>query len=187
MQDSLISGVNIFSFIKNCYPWIHIVLWLQYTGLVSPHPPGTSGVNCENKPECTPRNDCGGHYTCDAAFQRVCLPYWFGPDCTIRNYTGPGDDPDCPVLFGGSTPCKNSGTCFNQSCCCPVGYNGTLCEREILECASNPCLNGGACKDGIGLYNCECLQGIMVSGYVVLLTRASTFTFPACVWSGFYM
>ena len=27
------------------------------------------------------------------------------------------------------------------------------------ECASNPCLNGAACNDGINSYTCSCLNG----------------------------
>ena len=30
---------------------------------------------------------------------------------------------------------------------------------DIDECASNHCLNGGACSQGIDLYNCACAIG----------------------------
>ena len=30
---------------------------------------------------------------------------------------------------------------------------------EIDECASSPCLNGGACIDGINGYTCNCIPG----------------------------
>lgn len=29
------------------------------------------------------------------------------------------------------------------------------------ECASNPCLNGGACVDGIASFTCICVQGFI--------------------------
>lgn len=32
-------------------------------------------------------------------------------------------------------------------------------SSDIDECASNPCKNGGTCKDGIDSYSCECAPG----------------------------
>ena len=30
---------------------------------------------------------------------------------------------------------------------------------DLNECASNPCLNGGACKGAVNGYTCECCAG----------------------------
>ena len=61
-------------------------------------------------------------------------------------------------------PCKNGATCqdivdgvadtFN--CSCVAGYEGTFCEKNINECQSNPCINGGFCSDDINQYKCLC-------------------------------
>ena len=47
-------------------------------------------------------------------------------------------------------PCLNGGNCTNDAgggyfCSCLPAYNGTNCEIEVDECASDPCVNG-ACQ-----------------------------------------
>lgn len=39
-----------------------------------------------------------------------------------------------------------------------TGYDGDLCEKEVNECTSDPCQNGGICVDGTNKFYCECLQ-----------------------------
>ncbi len=61
-----------------------------------------------------------------------------------------------------SNPCWSPGTAFCTSlqtsfqCTCKPGYSGVLCQTEINECASAPCLNGGTCVDSINRWNCTC-------------------------------
>jgi hypothetical protein len=36
-------------------------------------------------------------------------------------------------------------------------YNGlTVLTPDTDECASNPCLNGGSCRDLVNAYSCQC-------------------------------
>ena len=34
-----------------------------------------------------------------------------------------------------------------------------LCFSDINECSSNPCRNGGTCRDGVNSYTCNCVAG----------------------------
>ncbi len=37
---------------------------------------------------------------------------------------------------------------------CPI--SGELCDTEVNECDSSPCLHGGRCHDDIAKYTCTC-------------------------------
>lgn len=58
--------------------------------------------------------------------------------------------------------CQNHGKCFideednSAKCKCEPGFEGDMCEVNIDECASNPCLNNGKCVDGVNSYYCVC-------------------------------
>jgi Notch-like protein len=60
-------------------------------------------------------------------------------------------------------PCNNHGTCTDgvntYECACDAGYNGTLCQNNIDECATAPCQNGGQCNDLVNDYVCTCDAG----------------------------
>lgn len=60
--------------------------------------------------------------------------------------------------------CHNGGECVEGhglefTCQCTPGWEGQLCDTEINECASSPCLNGGVCVDKIAEYACACPMG----------------------------
>uniref|UniRef100_A0A3B3U8B1 Protein crumbs homolog 1-like n=1 Tax=Poecilia latipinna TaxID=48699 RepID=A0A3B3U8B1_9TELE len=61
-----------------------------------------------------------------------------------------------------SQPCLNQGLCqdqFNEfNCSCSPGWEGNLCEKEINECSSDPCVYG-SCTDLMADYQCTCDPG----------------------------
>ncbi|OPJ67614.1 crumbs-like protein 2 isoform B [Patagioenas fasciata monilis] len=63
-----------------------------------------------------------------------------------------------------SGPCLNAGTCqdlFNAfSCACSAGWGGLLCESNIDDCQSDPCVHGD-CVDAVADFQCECFRGFI--------------------------
>ncbi|XP_011480461.1 delta-like protein C isoform X2 [Oryzias latipes] len=93
------------------------------------------------------------HGTCQLPWQCNCKEGWGGLLCNQDlNY--------CT----NHKPCKNGASCTNTgkgsyTCTCRPGYLGKDCETETNECDSNPCRNGGSCKDLLNDYSCACPQG----------------------------
>ncbi|NXY41066.1 CRUM1 protein, partial [Ceuthmochares aereus] len=63
-----------------------------------------------------------------------------------------------------SSPCLNAGTCedlFNSfHCACRAGWEGPLCEANIDDCQSSPCVHGD-CVDAVADFQCECFRGFI--------------------------
>uniref|UniRef100_A0A4W4H1J0 Milk fat globule-EGF factor 8 protein b n=1 Tax=Electrophorus electricus TaxID=8005 RepID=A0A4W4H1J0_ELEEL len=64
-------------------------------------------------------------------------------------------------------PCKNDGICEMDSsqrgdvftgyvCRCPKGFSGSHCQHNVNYCLSQPCQNGGQCRDLDGGFSCKC-------------------------------
>ena len=71
-----------------------------------------------------------------------------------------------------------------KSCICDKGWNGATCNRDVNECLSHPCLNGGLCVNTPGSYRCHCLPGFTGRWYSELLNikKIRKLTYPEIAW-----
>ncbi|CAA9994079.1 unnamed protein product, partial [Nesidiocoris tenuis] len=64
------------------------------------------------------------------------------------------------------------------ACRCPKGFIGRtehyLCDTEVNLCYSNPCMNGGDCKQAEGGFTCVCKPGFTDSAQLKTMVCSST-------------
>lgn len=139
---------------------------------------GVTGTNCDTQAAAgnpCASNPCYSGGTCTnvgtTSFTCTCPAGLGGPTCR-----------SVVVTAGAACSCQNSGTCTNtvvgtqtfQSCTCPTGFVGNLCEYQVsafVSCFTSPCQNGGTCTI---LSTCACPTGF--SGNLCQNTAAVTTT-----------
>uniref|UniRef100_A0A668A792 Si:ch211-246m6.5 n=1 Tax=Myripristis murdjan TaxID=586833 RepID=A0A668A792_9TELE len=75
----------------------------------------------------------------------------------------------CPQIHVVPCGCQNGGTCVTDVnfpagsgkylCVCPKGTRGDLCDQDVDECLSAPCV-AGKCVNTANGYRCECTAGL---------------------------
>ncbi|XP_061884400.1 protein crumbs homolog 1 isoform X1 [Entelurus aequoreus] len=132
---------------------------------------GYTGVDCEQEVDMCENHLCEHGGTCLHGPDRyacLCPENYTGPLCNERVEEIPWYivvrkvRPKLPVSVCGDDvknyTCFNGGNCTERelSCDCPPGFTGHRCEQEVDECKSNPCLNGGYCRNLVNKFLCVC-------------------------------
>ncbi|XP_068445617.1 protein crumbs homolog 1 isoform X2 [Clinocottus analis] len=132
---------------------------------------GYAGVDCDEEVDMCENHLCAHGGTCLHGPDRyacLCPENYTGSLCierieeipwyiVVRNLR-----PKLPVSVCGDDTrnytCFNGGNCTDRDlyCDCPPGFMGHRCEQELDECMSNPCLNGGYCRNLINKFVCVC-------------------------------
>uniref|UniRef100_A0AAQ5XXB9 Crumbs cell polarity complex component 1 n=1 Tax=Amphiprion ocellaris TaxID=80972 RepID=A0AAQ5XXB9_AMPOC len=118
--------------------------------------PGYSGEQCEAEVDICENSNCSHGATClKGLLSYTCL-------CP-QNLTGQYCElPQLPVATCQGTRwnynCFNGGNCSegDNACYCLPGFTGQWCEKDVDECLSDPCMNGGFCINYVNSFECVC-------------------------------
>ncbi|GIY72359.1 uncharacterized protein CEXT_260161 [Caerostris extrusa] len=118
---------------------------------------GFTGRLCdEDIDECAVSSPCRNGATCiniNGSYTCNCAKGFEGRDCLINT----DDCASCNSLPKWWYLLRWRGGIHLSFCV--DGFGGAHCEKDINECAGNPCKNGATCNDYVNSYTCTCPLG----------------------------
>ncbi|XP_061925552.1 protein crumbs homolog 1-like [Entelurus aequoreus] len=131
---------------------------------------GYAGETCEVEVDLCQNSNCSDGATCLKGFQDyscLCPQNLTGQYCNVKLpempwYIQMNPLPLLPVSKCVGTrwnfSCFNGGNCSepDNKCLCLPGFTGQWCEKDVDECASDPCMNGGFCINYVNHFECVC-------------------------------
>ncbi|XP_028987723.1 protein crumbs homolog 1-like [Betta splendens] len=132
--------------------------------------PGYGGDQCEVEVDPCENSNCSNGATCLKGFLSytcLCPQNLTGHYCDekipdIPWYIETSPLPQFPVSSCMGTrwnySCFNGGNCSeaDYNCYCLPGFTGQWCEKDVDECLSDPCMNGGFCVNYVNSFECVC-------------------------------
>ncbi|XP_060941021.1 protein crumbs homolog 1-like [Limanda limanda] len=131
---------------------------------------GYSGEQCEFEVDMCENNNCSKGATCLKGFQSyacLCPQNRTGLYCDssvpeipwyIETYPLPQLPTSTCMGSRWKYSCYNGGNCseVENTCYCLPGFTGQWCQKDVDECASYPCMNGGFCVNYMNSFECVC-------------------------------
>ncbi|KAM9790328.1 protein crumbs homolog 1-like [Syngnathus typhle] len=131
---------------------------------------GYKGPLCEMELDICETSNCSNGATCLRGVQNyscLCPQNLTGQYCNVNIPEIPWYIQTKPLPLLPATKCSgtrwhfscyNGGNCSieDNNCLCLPGFSGQWCEKDMDECASDPCLNGGFCLNYINRFECVC-------------------------------
>ncbi|XP_071107671.1 uncharacterized protein [Haliotis cracherodii] len=120
--------------------------------------PGFGDDHCQNEAILCTAGRCSNGI-CISNYDNVTA------DCVCEDPFVEDSNGECArINFCSPTPCTTNNTerCDSLSdgyrCVCKSGYEGSLCQHNIDDCASTPCVHG-TCTDKLTTFSCQCDAG----------------------------